>query len=43
MTVISPTALRSKQKKYPDIKLTHPAVRERTITDEDLKRGISAE
>jgi hypothetical protein len=55
MVIISPTELRSEQKKYLDMaekedvvvkrgsKLIHLVVRERTITDEELKRGISAE
>jgi hypothetical protein len=55
MVIISPTELRSEQKKYLDMaekedvvvkrgsKLIHLVVRERTITDEDLRRGISAE
>lgn len=55
MIVISPTELRAEQKKYLDLaereevvvkrgsKLIHLVVRERTITDEDLKRGITGE
>ncbi len=55
MIVISPTELRTKQKKYLDLaekeqvvikrgsKLIHLVVKERTITDEDLERGITAE
>jgi hypothetical protein len=55
MVIITPTELRSEQKKYLDMaekedvvikrgsKLIHLVVKERTITDEELKRGISAE
>jgi hypothetical protein len=55
MIVISPTELRAEQKKYLDMaekeevvikrgsKLIYLHVKERTITDEDLQRGISAE
>lgn len=55
MIVISPTELRAEQKKYLDLaereevvikrgsKLIHLVVRERTITDEDMKRGITGE
>jgi hypothetical protein len=55
MIVISPTEFRNEQKKYLDIaekdevvikrgsKLIYLQVKERTITDEDLQRGISGE
>jgi hypothetical protein len=55
MIVISPTELRAEQKKYLDMaekdevvikrgsKLIYLQVKERTITDEDLQRGISGE
>ncbi|MDR0733493.1 MAG: hypothetical protein LBF08_05490 [Dysgonamonadaceae bacterium] len=55
MVVISPTELRAEQKKYLDLaekedvvikrgqKLIHLVVKERTITDEDLRRGITGE
>jgi hypothetical protein len=55
MIVISPTELRAEQKKYLDMaekeevvikrgsKLIYLHVKERTITDEDLQRGISGE
>lgn len=55
MIVITPTELRAEQKKYLDLaekeevvikrgsKLIRLVVQERTITDEDLKRGITAE
>jgi hypothetical protein len=38
MVIISPIELRPEQKKYLDM-----AEKERIITDEDLKRGISTE
>lgn len=55
MIVISPTELRSEQKKYLDLaekeevvikrgsKLIHLVVKERTITDEDLRTGLTAD
>jgi len=55
MIVISPTELRAEQKKYLDLaereevvikrgsKLIHLVVKERTITDEDLKNAMTAE
>jgi len=55
MIVISPTELRAEQKKYLDLaereevvikrgsKLIHLVVKERTITDEDLKQAITGE
>ncbi|MDR0733491.1 MAG: hypothetical protein LBF08_05480 [Dysgonamonadaceae bacterium] len=55
MVVISPTELRAEQKKYLDLaekedvvikrgqKLIYLVVKERTITDEDLRRGITGE
>ncbi|MDR1883298.1 MAG: hypothetical protein LBR26_11045 [Prevotella sp.] len=55
MIVISPTELRNNQKKYLDLaekeevvikrgsKLIYLVVEERTVTDEDTTRGISAE
>ncbi|MDR1526218.1 MAG: hypothetical protein LBS46_00930 [Dysgonamonadaceae bacterium] len=55
MVVISPTELRAEQKKYLDLaekeevvikrgsRLIYLVVKERTITDEDLQRGISGE
>lgn len=55
MIVISPTELRAKQKKYLDLAekeqvmikrgetLIELVVRQRTITDSDLKNGLSVE
>ncbi|NDV83522.1 hypothetical protein [Bacteroides sp. 51] len=55
MIVISPTEFRSEQKKYLDLAETEEVVikrsstlvrlvvEERTITDEDLKEGLTAE
>jgi hypothetical protein len=55
MIVISPTELRNEQKKYLDMaekeevvikrgsKLIYLHVKERTITEEDLQRGITPE
>lgn len=55
MIVISPTELRTKQKKYLDLaekeqvvvkrgsKLIELVVKNQLITDEDLKQGISVE
>lgn len=55
MIVISPTDLRNEQKKYLELaekepvvikrgnKLIHLIVKDRLITDEDLKRGITCE
>jgi hypothetical protein len=55
MIVISPTELRAEQKKYLDLaereevvikrgkKLIHLVVKDRTITDEDMEKGITAE
>ncbi|NDW10667.1 hypothetical protein [Dysgonomonas sp. 520] len=55
MIIISPTDLRNNQKKYLDLaetetvvikrgkKLIELVVKERLITDEDLKKGISGE
>jgi hypothetical protein len=55
MIVISPTELRAEQKKYLDLaekeqvvvkrgsKLIHLVVKERTITEDDLKRAMTAE
>ena len=55
MVVISPTKLRNEQKKYLEIaekelvvikrgdKLIHLVVKERTITDEDIKNSLTRE
>jgi hypothetical protein len=55
MIVISPTKLRNEQKKYLEIaekeavsikrgdKLIHLMVKERLITDEDIKNGLTRE
>lgn len=55
MKVISPTELRNEQKKYLDLaekesivvkrgnKLIHLVVKDRLITDEDLKNGLTRE
>jgi len=55
MIVISPSELRNEQKKYLDIaekeavaikrgdKLIHLIVKERLITDEDIRKGLTGE